>query len=95
MFVLNENVEFDRLGDEPFLHLSSGAPLALNVTGILVVQGIIGGLCVQKIAQFLVERCGLGLETASGDIAQFMELLHVCGAIREDGSPRCARCIGF
>lgn len=88
VFVLNENVEFDRLGDESFLNLPSGASLALNVTGTLVAQGIIGGLCVQKIAQSLAERYGIGLETASGDIAQFMELLHGYGAIHEDGSPR-------
>lgn len=88
MFVLNENVEFDKLGDESVLHLPSGASLALNATGTLVVQGVVGGLCAQKIAQSLVERYKLDFETASGDIAQFMESLHGYGAIREDGSPR-------
>lgn len=88
VFVLNENAEFDRLGDESVLHLPSGASLALNATGTLVVQGVIGGLCVQKIAQSLVERYELDFETASGDIAQFVELLHGYGAIREGVLPR-------
>ena len=91
MFVLNENVEFDRLGDESVLHLPSGASLALNETGTLVAQGIADGLPIHAIAQSLSERYGLDFEAASSDSMRFLRQLQECGAVLEDGSSRWTR----
>lgn len=83
MFMLSEDAEFDRLGCESILHLSSGSSLALNDSGTLIVQGVVDGLPAEAIARSLSNEYDLDADAAVADTCQFLDRLAELGAVCE------------